>query len=150
MIQRCVVIVVCLTNCFSLLTGCSGKPEGPAIDPEVKKAVEAFFDAFTQPTQGKNGLPSLEGAYSQLHDDAKKKQKLTDFNRQWTKWIESKGPGWVTTAEIKSVETMPDSVVVIVHVALGDQMTPQLVQGLPLRLTLRKNGSTWAAYSIEE
>lgn len=29
-------------------------------------------------------------------------------------------------------------------------MNPQWVQGLSLRLTLRKNGSTWAAYSIEE
>lgn len=149
MTRRPTLTALCLTTSCFFAVGCSGEPEGANVDPDVRKAVETFCDALTRPTLDKAGKPNVETAYEQLHPDAKKQQTLKQFNRYWMDWVTSRGPGWILTAEISGVETMADSVLVVVSITLGDQLNPQWVQGLPLRLTLRKEGTRWVVYSIE-
>lgn len=151
MIRRFTLPAICLTASYLLLTGCGGEPDGVTVEPDVKQTVEAFFDALARPTLDEAGMPDVETTYEQLHPDAKKQQTLKQFNRFWIDWVPSHGPGWIMGTEILEVEMLPDSVLVVVNVTLGNQVDPGMTtEGSPLKLTLRKNGSTWAVYSIEE
>jgi hypothetical protein len=138
-----------------MFVGCGAGSDVATVDPDVRRTVETFWEAFSSPYVGSkaNGPPNLKNAYEQLHQEAKGRQTLKEFNRQWTEWVQRQSPGWVSGAEIASAEVAADSATVVVKLSFEQ---PGIMEPMPtgeasfLRMTLQKEGATWAVFSVEE
>ncbi len=136
-------IVVVLVSC---------ERDAVSIDPEVKQTVDKFWQSFISPDFAPDGRPLLKSAHEQLHPDAKQ-QSIEAFGKEWLDWAQRLSPGWVRGAEIESAEVASDSATVIVRVSLGEA---SVIEPAPiahesyLRMTLRRHGSAWAVFRLDE